>query len=170
MKSIVFFFIVCNFINLNSNNVKDDKSIYYSKNFPWYVFYDSTNSNDCDIIELGGIKYGFIDKLEKVNKKDTISKSKNGILFYKKKCLVYYNYELKKEFKFNKVKYKSSFKDKRSKIFDTYAFFKIKDYSLNKEKEKEIYKIVNNDFEELESNKIKNCSSFKFEVFLKNLK
>lgn len=166
MKSIMVLSLICSLIALNSNCADENRFIYYSNNFPWYVFYDSTNESGCDIVEIGGIKYGFIDKLEKTTLNDTISKSKNGILFYKKNNLVYYNYELKKEFKLSKVKYKSSFKAKRAKIFDTYAFFKIKEYSLAIEKKREVYEIANKDFEELESNHFNDCSQFKFEEFL----
>ncbi len=170
MKSIAFFCIIYNFVNLiNHNNNIVDKSLYYSTSFPWYIFYDPTNNKNCDIIEIGGIKYGFIDKLNKVNRNDTISRSTHGVLYKKKKILLYYNYELKKEFKLNNVKYKPSFSAKRSKIFNTYAFSEVKKYALQDADRSQVYEIITDDFEAFENNKNKNCSPFDFETFLQKL-
>lgn len=149
----------------NRAEKNEDRFIYQSNKFPWYIFYDS-NNGDCDFIEIGGIKYGYIDKLIKVNQKDTISKSEKGILFYKNKKLCYYSKDLKKEFLLEKVNYKDSFKDKRFKIFDTYAFLKGKSFLLTEKQNKDFYNIVKSDFEIFEGANKRKCKSFNFEDFL----
>ena len=170
MKLLFFIFFIFNVINIDSFGMKENKSLYYSNDFPWYIFYNPKGNVNCDIVEIGGVKYGFIDRLIKTNHKDTISKSKNGALFYKKENLFYYSYDLKREFKLNKVGYKFSFTSKRKKIFTTYAFLKIKGNSLSEVNKGKIYKMIEKDFEDLEKNEKIECNEFSFETFLKKLK
>lgn len=153
----------------NRAKKKEERFIYQSNKFPWYIFYDA-NNDDCDFIEIGGVKYGYIDKLTKLNQKDTISKSEKGMLFYKNKKMFYYNNELKQEFLLEKVNYKGSFKDKRFKIFDTYAFFKGKSLLLNEKQNKDFYNIVKSDFKVFEGTNKHGCENFNFEDFLISLK
>ena len=169
MKTIFLFVFVFFFISTHEVKKQDTKFIYYCTKFPWYVFFDSNNV-DCNYVEIGGIKYGFIDKLTKINSNDTISKSKIGILFYKNKELFYYNKVLKQEFLLKKVNYKFSFSSKRYKIFNTNAFYKSQSYLLNEKLKKDFYNIVKSDFEYFESNKMSNCVNFNFENFLINQK
>ncbi|MCW1147555.1 hypothetical protein [Flavobacterium lacisediminis] len=167
MKLIVLVVFIFSFLKNDSFLIKEKKSLYYSNDFPWYVFYNPKNNINCDIVEIGGIKYGFIDKLIKINDKDTISKSKEGVLFYKNEDLFYFNYKLDKEFKLKKIGYKSSFTGKRKKIFTTYAFLKIKEHSLSDENKGKIYKMIDKDFEDLVKSDIIECNEFRFEKFLK---
>lgn len=169
MKIFIFIIIFFSVTKIDSYLIEENESIYYSNCFPWYIFYNPKNNTNCDIVEIGGVKYGFIDKLIKINDKDTISKSEKGALFYKNGVLFYYNYELKKEFKFKKVRYKSSFTSKRKKIFTSYAFMKIKEHSLNEDNKLNIYKLINIDFEDLIKKDKIECNEFRFEIFLNNL-
>lgn len=163
--SLIFYFL----FNLNFSKCikkQNDRYIYHSNEFPWYIFYDSNNTN-CDIVEIGGVKYGVIDRLEKINLNDTISKSKNGILYYQNKKLIYYSYELKKKFKLKKTKYTSSFKEKRYKIFNTYAHFIIRNFNLSEEEKTKIYDKATKDFIILEKGQLDCSHSFMFEEAIK---
>jgi hypothetical protein len=173
MKSnfIILFIIYIFITNLSflKNNQKR-REIYYDSSFPWYVFYDSNNSK-CDIVEIGGVKYGFIDRLKKVNNKDTISKSKYGILFNKNNEFIYLNFELNKEFNLKKVVYKPNHKSKRDKIFSTYSYIKIRNKDhITKENKSLAFKIASKDFEYFENNKLNSCEKFDFELYLDSIK
>jgi hypothetical protein len=169
MKSTILINFTLLLFYLNFYSKKADRHIYYAGDFPWYIFYDASKNENCDIVEIGGIKYGFIDKLKKTNKNDTISISKHGVLFKKNKNLYYHNYNLEKNFKLKRVNYKSSFKEKRFKIFSTNTYLKIKSHSLSQESKKKIYETSNKDFEDFEKNESNLCEPFNFEILLEEL-
>lgn len=122
MKVItVFLIIIFSFKNLDFYEIKPNE-IYEGKKGLWYAYYDSSKTKI--IIEIGGIKYGNYDYLEKrdISDDNIIACSSSAILYKKKGKLYYSNSELNIELRLKKKEYDSKIDYKRNKIFETYAF------------------------------------------------
>ncbi len=105
---------------LLSPNYQIDK-IYVGKSFPWKVFYDPGKLQP--VVEIGGIKYGYLDRLQREN--ETLAKSEIGELYTKGGDLYYKNTVLKINAKLKKIDYSSEIDNQRLKIFEINAFNEI---------------------------------------------
>lgn len=82
-------FLILSMVLLSSNCYKDE--IYVGKSFSWKVYFDPNKSTP--VVEIGGIKYGYLDRLQREN--ETLAKSETGKLYTKRGDLYYKNTALK---------------------------------------------------------------------------
>lgn len=105
---------------LFSSNCQIDE-IYFGKSFTWKVYYDPNKIHP--VVEIGGIKYGCLDSLQRVN--ETLAKSESGELYTKGDDLFYKNTALKIDVKLKKKPYSADIDYQRLKIFEINAFNEI---------------------------------------------
>ncbi|NDW13671.1 hypothetical protein D0T50_12330 [Bacteroides sp. 214] len=112
--------------------------IYFGKKGLWYIYLDSRK--EVKVVEVGGIKYGFLDMLNNTERNDTIASSKVGLLLLENGNYRYINKELKIDIELKKYAYTEKMDANRYKIFSIDAFtqisalknrFKNTDYKIN---------------------------------------
>jgi hypothetical protein len=79
------------------------------------------------IVEIGGIKYGYYDILEKphYNNDNIIAENKHSVLYKKNNDIYYKNNTIKINIKLKKQDYTDKIDYKRLQIFEINAFFQI---------------------------------------------
>ena len=95
--------------------------IYVGKSFLWKVYFDPNKANP--VIEIGGIKYGYLDYLKRESK--TLAKSEVGQLYNKGDNLYYKNETLKINIKLKRKQYSPEIDYQRHKLFEINAFNEI---------------------------------------------
>ncbi len=114
LKLQIFLFA---FLGLNMQTEEPNiEKIYVGKTFKWTVYFDANKVPK--VVEVGGIKFGYLDYLKSVDKNKGELYHKNGKLHYKNESL---NINVKLEQK----KYTSKIDNQRLKIFETNAFAEV---------------------------------------------
>lgn len=116
VKSFLAIFLM---VLLSYNNQLEE--IYIGKSFSWKVYYDPTKSQP--IVEISGIKYGYLDHLQREN--ETLAKSEIGELYIRGDDMYYKNAALKINVKLKKKSYSSEIDNQRLKVFEINAFNEI---------------------------------------------